>query len=204
MKARIAFFVACVLVASQLALPSLAERRVRSELAAFGDVTSVEVSAFPALKLLFQRADSVRVRMSRAEVGTGDLADQLVSTERTGELDFTVDSLSVGPLEVRDVTLRKDGDELIGSAALTDDLPLDLRPVSTDGDALILEASLAGVTARARLSAVDGALRVAPDGLLGGFASVTVFEDPRVAVESVDARSFDGGFTTIVRGTLRS
>ena len=204
MKARIAVFVACVLIASQLALPALAERAVRSELREFGEVASVEVSAFPALKLLFERADSVRVRMSDASVGAGDLGDQLASTARAGSLDFAVDSLAVGPLRVRDVSLRKDGDELVGEAALTDDLPLDLRPVSTDGDALILEAAFAGVSARARLSAVDGALRIAPAGLLGGFASITVFEDPRTRIDSVGAEPHPDGFTVIVRGTLRS
>ena len=204
MKARIAVFVACVLIASQLALPVLAERAVRGELREFGDVASVEVSAFPALKLLFERADSVRVRMAEATVGSGDLGDQLASTARTGSLDFAVDSLAVGPLRVRDVALRKDGDLLVGSAALTDDLPLDLRPVSTDGDALILEAAFAGVSAQARLAAVDGALRVAPAGLLGGFASITVFEDERIRIDSVGAEAHPEGFTVIVRGTLRS
>lgn len=204
MKARLAIFVACVLIASQLALPVLAERAVRSELSRTGDVTSVSVSAFPALKLLFEEADSVSVRMSEASVGTGDIAERLAGTERTDELDFAVASLAVGPLRVRDVSLRKDGDELVGEAALTDDLPLDLRPVSTDGGALILEAAFAGVSAQARLSAVDGALRIAPAGLLGGFASITVFEDTRTRIDSVGAEPRPDGFTVIVRGTLRS
>lgn len=203
MKVRLAVFVACLLVASQLALPTLAERRVRSELAEFGTVASVKVSAFPALKLLFEKADSVSVRMESAEVGTGDLGDQLASTERTGKLDFAVESLSVGPLEVRDVTLHKDGDELAGEASLTaDDLPMGIRPVDASDGALIVEAQIGPAVVRARLSAVDGALRVAPDGLFGGFASVTVFEDPRVSIESVGAESFEGGFTTVVRARL--
>ena len=205
MKVRLAVFVACLLVASQLALPTLAERRVRSELAEFGSVASVEVSAFPALKLLFEKADSVSVRMDSAEVGTGDLGDQLASTARTDELDFEVDSLTLGPLEVRDVTLHKDGDALEGQASLNaDELPVGIRPVDASDGALIVEAQIGPAVVRARLSAVDGELRVAPDGLLGGFASVTVFEDSRVTIESVGAESFDGGFTTVVRGTLSS
>lgn len=203
MKAQLAFFVGCVLVASQLALPSLAEHAVRDELSATGRVASVEVSAFPALKLLGERADSVRVRMVSASLGVGDLGDQLASTERTDRLDVVIDSLAVGPLRVHDVTLHKDGDALVGSAALADDLPLDLHPVGTDGDALVFEATLAGVTARVRLSADDGALVVAPDGILGGFASLTLFDDPRVDVTAVTARPSVNGFTVVANATLQ-
>ncbi len=110
----------------------------------------------------------------------------------------------MGPLQVRDVTLQKDGNELVGSAALAGRSAARPPTGLHRGEALIFEASLAGVAARARLSAVDGALRIAPDGLLGGFASVTVFEDPRVSIESVGAESFDGGFTTVIRATLSS
>lgn len=209
MKARLAIFVACVLIASQLALPELAEDRVRSELAATGEVTSVSVAAFPALQLLFEEADSVRVRMSSASVGVGDLGDQLASTERTDSLDFAVEELAVGPLRVRDVALRKDGSELVGEASLTSAdlaaaLPIDLglRPVESADGELVLEAQVGPVTVRGRLSAQDGALLIAPDGLLGGFASLTVFKDPRVLVTSVGARPYPDGFTVITRAEL--
>ena len=198
-----------VLVASQLALPELAERRVRSELSATGDVSSVEVSAFPALKLLFERAGSVRVRMSEASVGAGDLGDRLASTSRARSLDFAVDVLSLGPLRVRDVTLAKDGDALVGTASLTEDdladaLPVDLglRPVESGDGALTLEAAVGPVAVRGRLSDSEGALVIAPDGVLGGFASVTVFEDPRVRITSVGSEPRPDGFTVIVRGEL--
>lgn len=206
---RAAIGLLLILAASQIALPPLAEDRVRSELADTGAVESVEVSAVPALKLLLGRAGSVRVRMSEASVGAGDLGDQLDSTRRTGTLDFAVDALSVGPLRVRDVTLVKDGDELVGTASLTPDdlraaLPvdLDLRPVESDDDELVLQAGVGPVAVRARLSDSDGALVIAPDGLLGGFASLTVFEDPRVRITGVGSRPRAEGFTVVVRGEL--
>jgi DUF2993 family protein len=204
-----AAFVVLVLAASQLALPSLAENRLESELASTGTVSSVEVHAFPALKLLFQRADSVRVRMSSASVGVGDLGDRLDSTRRTGSLDVAIDTLAVGPLQVRDVALHKDGDELEGSASLTRDdlqaaLPLDLglRPVESSDGAIVLEAEVGPVAVRGRLSDSDGALLIAPDGLLGGFASVTVFEDPRVRITGVSAEPRPDGFTVVIDGEL--
>jgi hypothetical protein len=208
-KLGIAVLLAALLFASQLLLPGVAERQLRDELADTGAVTSVSVHAFPALKLLGKKADSVRVRMSQARIGSGDLADELDSTRRTGSLDVRVDRFSLGPLSLRDVRLRKDGDALTGEASLTTAdlaaaLPVDLglHPVASEDGALVMEAQVGPVTVRARLSASDGALLIAPDGLLGGLASVTVFDDPRVRVLSVGARSRADGFTVVTKARL--
>jgi hypothetical protein len=208
-KLGAAVFVAALLFASQVFLPRLAESRVRSELRSTGHVTSVEVHAFPALKLLFQRADSVTVHLSSAALGTGDLADRLASTRRTHDLDVTVGTVALGPLKLRDVRLVKRDDELTGSASLTEAdlasaLPVDLglHPVSSDDGALVMEADVGPVAVRARLSASDGALLIAPEGLLGGFASITVFDDSRVHVESVGARAGADSFTVVAHARL--
>jgi hypothetical protein len=207
---RLALGVAVLLVASQLALPRLAESRLRHELAPVGDVATVHVSAWPALKLLIQRADSVDVRMRSATVGGGDLADRLAGTDRTHSLDARVDELRLGPLVLRDAALVKEGDALRGSASLTQAdlqaaLPIDLglHPVASGDGALVMEAHVGPVAVRARLSASDGALLIAPDGLLGGFASVRVFDDPRVRVVSVGAQPRSDGFTVVARAELR-
>ena len=207
---RIALAVAVLLVASQFALPRLASSRLRSELAPTGTVTAVEVHAFPALKLLFERADSVDVRMSDAKIGSGDLADRLAETARTDSLDARAEVATLGPLKLRDVRLSKDGDALTGEASLTEAdlaaaLPVDLglRPVSSADGALVMEADVGPVTVRARLSASDGALMIAPDGLLGGLASVRVFDDPRVRVLGVGAQSRADGFTVSASAELR-
>ncbi len=206
MKLGLAVFVAALLLASQILLPIVAEHGLRDELNDTGRVTSVQVSAFPALKLLGKKADSVRVRMRQASIGTGDLGDRLASTGRTRDLDLRIDTLSLGPLRVRGVTLRKHGDALTGSATLrASDFPttLGLRPVSSADGALVLEADVGPVTARARLSADDGALVVAPDGLLGGLATLTLFKDRRVAVRSVGASGNANAFTINARGTVK-
>ena len=64
--------VAGLAVASQLLLPGLAERRLRSELGEVGTVERVDVSAFPAVKVLAGRADRIVVLESGriAEAGT--------------------------------------------------------------------------------------------------------------------------------------
>jgi hypothetical protein len=198
------------LVASQLLLPRAAERRVRDDLEDTGTVESVHVHAFPALKLLFGHADRVDVRVGAARAGgTDDLADLVDSTRRTDELRATAATLQLGPLRLRDLELRKDGPRLAGEAAVSQDdlaaaLPVavGLRPVEVGGGQLVLEAQAGPVTVRARLSARDGDLVIAPDGLLGGFASLTVFSDPRVQVTTVGARGRADGFTLTAAARL--
>ncbi len=205
-----AVFVVALLVLAQVVLPLLAERTIRGDLEETGTVTSVDVAAFPALELLFGNADSVRVRMSEASVGVGDIGDQLASSAGVDRLDVVIESLAVGPLQVRDVSLEKRGDALVGTASLTNDdlaaaLPVDLglRPVESDDGGLVMEAQVGPVTVRGRLSDSEGKLLIAPDGLLGGFASVTVFEDPRVRVTGVSSRPYPDGFTVVTKATLQ-
>jgi hypothetical protein len=77
-----------------------------------------------------------------------------------------------------------------------------LTPVAAGDGQLVLEAVAGPLSVRARLSARDGALVIAPDGLLGGFASLTVFSDRRVRVTGVGARSRADGFTVTATGAL--
>jgi len=192
------------LVASQLALPPLAERDLRAELAPTGDVREVDVDAFPALTLLRERADAVRVRIGAARSGTGELGDLLASTERTERLDARAASLEVGPLALRELRLEKDGARLEGRALLADAaLPGGFRLVPSEDGQLVVEGTdglLSGV--RARVSVRDGTLVAAPDGLLGGLASVTLFEDPRIELTDVGARQTADGYALTTTGRL--
>jgi LmeA-like phospholipid-binding len=199
-----------LLVVVQLVLPRLAEHYVRSEVRRNGgDVASVHVSAFPAIKLLWRHADTVRLHLRSARLGVGDLAEELQRAAGVVRLDATIAQMDLGPLRLRDIELRKRGDRLDGAATVTREdlsaaLPVavGLTPVEADDGALVLRASVGPLSARARLSASDGALRIAPDGLLGGFASLTVFRDPRVAVTGVGARPATDGFTLTAEGRL--
>jgi hypothetical protein len=206
--AGVALLVAAFL-ATELVLPRQAENRVRDELRGSARVEAVEVHAFPALKLLFGHADRVDVRVDEATAGTGKLAELLASTERTDELRATARTVRLGPLVMRDMRLRKDGSRLSGEAAITEAdlaaaLPpaVGLTPLAAGDGQLVLEAVAGPLSVRARLSARDGALVIAPDGLLGGFASLTVFSDRRVRVTGVGARSRADGFTVTATGAL--
>ena len=193
-----------LLVVAQLLLPGFAERRVRDDLSPYGVVERVSISAFPAVQLLWGRADDVTVRMRDYRSGRGRLADFLVRTDATDRLDVGVGSVRVGVLTIRDARLTKDGDRLAGSARVTDGdlaraLPpeLEVRPVGGDADALVLEGAAVAlgveVRARARLRARAGTVVVEPEGLLGGLASLTVFSDPRVDVLGVGGRRVADG-----------
>ena len=76
--------VVALLVVAQLVLPGAAERRLRDRLSRDGKVTRVEVHSFPAIKLLWNQADRVVVRMSSASAGTGRVADLLATTGDAG------------------------------------------------------------------------------------------------------------------------
>ena len=203
-----------VLVVAQLVLPGVAADRLRDRLSKSGDVISVEVHAFPAIKLLWNHADRVVVRMGRYQSAAGALGDLLSQTSTVGSLDASAQEFNSGLLTVRNAALRKRGNQLVGTALVTE---ADLRrsipilqsvvPVQSPNGRLTLRgtASLFGVSATvdATVSASGGNLVVAPDVPFGGFATVTVFSNPHVQVQSVDATPAPGGFRVTATGRLR-
>jgi hypothetical protein len=203
-----------LLVAAQLALPGIAERRLRDRLERSGTVERVEISAFPAVKLLWHRADDVTVRMGRLRTGSGNFADLLASTGDTDDLDASAEEQRILTLRLHDSSLRKRGDELALSSTVDDPdlqaaLPpgFDVRPVASGDGALVFEGSaeLLGqrFQGRAVVAARDGRLLLVPDLPFGGFLTVTLFADPRIEVLSVGARQRAGGFTVVAQARLR-
>ena len=203
-----------VLVVAQLVLPGVAADKLRDRLSKSGDVISVEVHAFPAIKLLWNQADRVVVRMGRYQSAAGTLGDLLSQTSTVGSLDASAQEFSSGLLTVRNAALRKRGNQLVGTALVTE---ADLRrsipilqsvvPVTSSDGRLTLRgtASLFGVSATvdATVSASNGKLVVAPDVPFGGFATVTVFSNPHLEVQSIGATPAPGGFRVTATGRLK-
>ena len=200
-------------VAAQLVLPGIAENRIRDRLAHDGRVEGVHVSAFPAVKLLWGKADRVTVRMANLRAAVGRLGSLIGRTADAGRVDATTRELEVLTLRLRNARLSKRGHGLVGEATVTDaDLRAALppgfavRPVASAGGQLVLRgtATLFGTTisANAVLHAQNGQLKIAPDVPFGGFAALTVFSDPHVHVEAVGARAAPGGFTLTARGRV--
>jgi hypothetical protein len=203
-----------VLVLAQLLLPGIAAQVIRDRLDDHGKVISVEVSAFPAIKLLWHRADSVVIRMATYRSTTSDLGSQLAQAGDVGSLDASVTRLDTGLLTLHDATLTKRGDQLIGSAHVTESdltaaVPFlqSVQPVTSGEGQLTLRgtATLLGVSASVdvTVSARNGAVVVQPDVPLGGLATVTVFSNPHLEVQSVSATKTPDGFTVTATARLK-
>ncbi len=203
-----------VLVVAQLVLPGIAAQRLRNRLSQSGTVISVKVSAFPAIELLWHRADRVVIRMADYRSGVGELGSTLAGASDAGSIDASAGVLQAGLLTLRDATLSKRGAELTGTARVTESdlrtaVPFldNVQPVASGGGQLTLRgtATLFGVTASvdATVAADGGHLIVQPDVPFGGLATATVFSDPHVYVQGVAASAAPEGFSVLAHGALQ-
>jgi hypothetical protein len=203
--------VVALLAVAQLVLPGIAAQNLRDRLAKSGRVLKVSVSAFPAIELLWHQADSVVVRMGRYHSGPAHLSSLLDETTDTGSLYASASELDTGLITLRDATLRKRGDELTGSARVTQgDLSSalggsiqGLQPVASDNGELVFRGTVLGITADATLRPQNGALVISPDVPLLNLLTLTVFKDPHVYIEGVGASALPGGFAFQGRARLR-
>ena len=202
-----------VLVVAQLLLPGIAAQELRDDLQQSGTVLEVKVSSFPAIKLLWHKADSVVVRMGHYRSASSHLGDTLGRAADADKLDASVQELFVGPVTLRNATLHKQGSALTGSATVTEAnlrsvvFFLDnVEPITSGNGRLTLRgtASFLGLraTVDATVSARDGALVVAPNVPLGGIAAITLFDNPNVQVTSVSATNVPGGFRVSASATV--
>jgi hypothetical protein len=203
-----------VLGVAQLVLPGIAEQQLRDRLAHSGQVLEVRVSAFPAIELLWHRADSVTVRLGQYRSRPGHLASLLADAGVVSMLHASATELDTGLLTLRDATLVKRGSRLLGSAVVTEAairraLPLlqSVTPVASgDGNLTVRgTASVLGVTASvdATVAARDGALVVQPDVPFGALGTITVFSNPHVEVQSIGATPTASGFVVHATALLR-
>jgi hypothetical protein len=208
--------VVLLLLVAQLVLPGIAAQRLRDQLARSGQVLSVSVHAFPAIELLWHHADRVTIRLGRYRTPVGKLASSLRQSGDVGSLRATATEVDAGLLRLHDATLVKSGDQLTASATVTEAdlraaLPIlqSVTPVPSVAGQLTLQgtATLFGISATvdATVRALNGQLVVSPDVPLGGFATLTVFSNPHVAVQSVGASpaSVAGAFSVHGTATVR-
>ncbi len=203
-----------LLVVAQLVLPGIAASRLRDRLSRSGRVLEVQVHAFPAIELLWHRADRVVVRMADYRKSPAGLQQDVAQVADVGTLDASAGVLRSGLLTLHDATLHKSGGELVGGgtvseADLRSALPIlsAVTPVASGGGQLTLQgtATLLGVSATvdATVRAQNGALVVSPDVPFGGLATITLFANPAIAVESISATPVPGGFAVTVHARLR-
>jgi hypothetical protein len=199
------------LIVAQLVLPGIAAQRLRDRLSKSGQVLDVQVSAFPAIELLWNEADRVVVRLKSYHSNPRPLSSLLDQASQVGTLDASAGELDTGLVTLHDATLRKRGNGLSGSATVT---PADLRsalggaiqglqPVASGGGRLTLQGTVLGVTADATLRAQNGALVVEPDVPILNLVTLTVFSDPHIDIQGVSAADAPGGFELSAYGRLK-
>jgi hypothetical protein len=96
-----------VLAVCQFVLPPLAERKVRDRVAERGGTARVEVSAFPAARLLFGDGDSLRVRGGGLEVDVEEEHRVLERLDGFDSVDVRLEDVTADPLEVRTFELTR-------------------------------------------------------------------------------------------------
>src|SRR3989440_9956460 len=96
-------------VVAHIVLPGIAENRIRDRLAHDGHVESVKVSAFPAVKLLWGKADRGTVRMANVPAAGGRLGDLIGRTAGAGRVGAGTREVDVLPLRLRAPHLRERG-----------------------------------------------------------------------------------------------
>jgi hypothetical protein len=191
------------LVLAQLLLPRIAASRISSRVGRYGSVQSVHVSAWPALKLLWGDADSVKVRASALSASPAQSSKLLWEARGVNELELTASSARVGPLRLSDVTLHKHGaalraeglvSEADAEAALPDGFAVQLLGSEQGEVEVRAGGALFGIGASvdAAASASDGKLIVRPRGLLIEGLTLTLFADPHVYVLGVSASRANG------------
>jgi hypothetical protein len=113
---------AALLLLSQLVVPWLAESRVEDRLESRGGQANVSVSAVPALRLLFDEGDSLKVTGEGLRLNPLRQQRPLERLDGFDEVSVHVRKLDAGPLAVSSFVLERRGgkhDYELGLAATT-------------------------------------------------------------------------------------
>jgi len=191
-----------VLVLAQVFLPGIAASRISSRLKRYGSVQSVSVSAWPALKLLWGSADSVKVRALNLRVTPAQTAKLLWEGRGLSSIEMSATRAQEGPLRLRDVRLRKRGSAVSAQALVTQaDASAALPPgmsvslLGSEGGSVKVRASGGLFGVGASVDAVagpsEGKLVAHPLGPLLEGLHLTLFAEPHVYIQGVGASSID-------------
>ncbi len=199
--------VVLLVVLAQVVLPSVAAKRVEDRVARYGTVRSAHVSAFPAVELLWGKADTVTVNAGTLTVTTAQIGSLLWEARATNDMTVTARIVNLrvpvvlpAGLFVSGVRMEKHGSSIHATATLTqkqldEALPsgFHVQPVAAGEGQVQVRASggLFGVEAsiEAIVRPLEGKLVAEPKGFpLAGIATVTLFSDPHLKVESIGVR----------------
>jgi hypothetical protein len=187
-----------LLALAQVLLPRIAASRIGARVGRYGKVRSVSVSAWPAVKLLWGDADSVRVSANDLALSPAQVGSLLSEARGAGSMDVSAESVLLGTLRVTDASLSKRGNALSAHALVSEAdvkaaLPVGfgVRLLRSEHGQVEVQATggLFGVGAsvNAVAGASEGKLVAHPLGFLIEGLRLTLFSDPHVYVEGVGA-----------------
>jgi hypothetical protein len=188
---------------SQAFLPRLAAERVRDQIKPYGLLENVSVKAFPAIELLWGKAESASATAKRLSLSQAE-AVKLVwegrgvheSTLKVAALKLSVPGLPDGVV-LHDAVLSKRGDRLSTQARITQaDLDaaspsgvrVRLLPSDPGTAKVVASGSLFGVQATVEAVAMpsEGKLIAQPLNIpFGAFVRMTLFSDPHLHLEGI-------------------
>ena len=125
----------------------------------YGTVKSVSVKAWPAVELLWGKAESVNVKAGSLRLSTAQMAKLLGEARGVKSMRVSAESVKEGPLQLYDASLQKHGDALLGAAwasradvkaALGEGFEVQLLPSGGGRVQMSVEGGLFGVKASVR------------------------------------------------------
>lgn len=193
-----------LVVLVQLVAPGIAARVVRKKVEKYGSVNSVQVKAWPAVKLAWRHADEVRVSAGELKVSPEQAVALLKEAKGADRVQASVESVEMGGLRLTDASLEKRGSKLrakgvVSEADVKRALPegIEVALVKSENGTVEVRASGGPFGVSTSVDAVaqaeDGKLVARPTGLLLSALKLTVFENPSVYVEGVEARALESG-----------
>jgi hypothetical protein len=103
---------ALLLVGSQLVIPRIAEGEAEDRLERRGGKADVPVSAFPAVRLLFDDGDRITVRGSGLKLEPEEDAGSLTRLDGFDEVSVELEDFTAGPMHARTFSMKRgEGDE---------------------------------------------------------------------------------------------
>lgn len=203
---------------AQILLPSLAANWAESNISKYGDDVQISIEAFPAIKLLFHRADEVKMTAKALTPDSGQsILGQLKNTER---FSATVGTLNAGRAPLQNVHIEKSPSgafQLLAnltrkdvSAALPPGVTLQDRQAATNEIPVTIGSALLGKGIDSVLSVeTDGGavvIRVRLPGALGLVSSlqpIQVFEDPYLTAERITMPPTANGWRFSLTGRVK-
>ena len=154
--------VAAVALAGQLALPTIAERKVEDRLTEGGGEAEVTLSALPAARLLFSDGERFEVEAGGLDLGLDRRVEVFDRLDGFGEVDVAITDSQAGPFALESFELRREASgpySLVSSAQIT---PADL--VEAGIESLDLPGGfLLGAAARRALGDAETAVPIELD-----------------------------------------